>query len=1004
MTQVNTGLNDPFGHGKGHSQNFILTYDSTLASADGQDRTNALLATIDNDFNKIASWFPGTTFPWTFPVTIQVAAGATSGAAWGPPLPPSTIVLTPGNGEPVNFLRYLLASELPELFMAAKKNGWGYSYGDSGDEGSKGEALSRFLAYKFLSDQSPDTSFVNSLSFTVSNNWLATTARTDFVNINPDDNKPDATTGCTTLFLYYLFSQLAFTDVVTIINDGGRTLADVYRTLTGDVGDPFPLFSRVIGASFPTSPFPQQITSGPNFDNPFPLGILSFWVENSTFSRDQVQDIMFTQGGFVHNAFWLVLEGFSINSFNSYNVTISQPTGSLTSLGGIEVSSDNTIVFEDPSNLKIPQRIRFSYAIRFLDVTAFPATNGTPVFGDLTGTAQINGEPVHGATASTIFELFGGENPYFTNIDKSNAAQEPYLSQDLRVFAAPAGTSILGSPALTNDPYASIQNILGHLNSTVSFTSPNTVDPLGALPGQSGYETGDTSVFRFDTAGRPQYNFALARVRLKALSQPTATNVRVFFRLWVATSTDTDFHPNTTYTSNKGTSGADSGLPIAPTASNTGLVDPSGNSLQTIPFFATDASGTSDYDESVTTNNRNIHTIQIPVGNDEIWTYFGCFLDVYDASNNARFPGTHHCIVAEIAYDDTPIPTTTPSGYVPSPFNWDKLAQRNLQITRSENPQSPFTHVVPQPFDLRPSTVFADVPQSMLGLPDELMIDWGQTPSGSRATIFWPQVLAQDVLDLADQIYGTHLISVVDLNTIQVTTTNGATYIPIPQAGSKRLVNFAGLFTVTLPTTICNGQEFHILVRRISSVNLVYNNNPRIDRPPALLAVQPGGRESIQKGKRATPFINPNASGSFLSSNVEIPQRKTNALPESFMRVRQAVSSFIVHVPVTTKEVMLPAENSTLAALKWRLQEMDTVNRWYPVLQRYVDIVSKRVDGLGGSARKVPPSLGGLPLKPGKGGYGDGDRDGEKGGCGCECCAGEKEKARRGGKCDVCGH
>src|SRR6266536_5535826 len=130
MTYVNTGLNDPLNLGKGRSQNFGLTYDSTLSTADGQNRTNALLSTIDNDYNKIASWFPGTTFPWTFPVYFQVAAGPAANASWGTKngVPANTIRLRPGNGQPVDLLRYLVASEVPELFMAAKANGWGYSY------------------------------------------------------------------------------------------------------------------------------------------------------------------------------------------------------------------------------------------------------------------------------------------------------------------------------------------------------------------------------------------------------------------------------------------------------------------------------------------------------------------------------------------------------------------------------------------------------------------------------------------------------------------------------------------------------------------------------------------------------------------------------------------------------------------------------------------------------------------------------------------------------------
>ena len=80
------------------------------------------------------------------------------------------------------------------------------------------------------------------------------------------------------------------------------------------------------------------------------------------------------------------------------------------------------------------------------------------------------------------------------------------------------------------------------------------------------------------------------------------------------------------------------------------------------------------------------------------------------ASNTRNLAGTHHCIVAEIAYDDAPIPTATASRAAPSPANSDQLAQRNLQITLSENPKSRATHVIPQAFDLRPGPVPCPTP------------------------------------------------------------------------------------------------------------------------------------------------------------------------------------------------------------------------------------------------------------------------------------------------------
>jgi hypothetical protein len=39
------------------------------------------------------------------------------------------------------------------------------------------------------------------------------------------------------------------------------------------------------------------------------------------------------------------------------------------------------------------------------------------------------------------------------------------------------------------------------------------------------------------------------------------------------------------------------------------------------------------------------------------------------------------------------------------------------------------------------------------------MIEWGNTPVGSRASIYWPQVNATDVLTLGKHMYSTHQLS-----------------------------------------------------------------------------------------------------------------------------------------------------------------------------------------------------------------------------------------------------
>lgn len=949
MSQVSTGLNNPFGLGAGVTKHYKITYDSSLATADGKDRANGLLANCEADFTTMDAWFSGINLPFTPPISLQIVTGAYAKAGWGPP-----ITLQPGNGESVDLVRYLVVSEVTEMLMKAKDNGWGYSFGDS-NEGSKGEALSRYLGFKFMSDKGLDTSLLTNggVTFFVSNSWLSTD-RADFVNNNPDDNAPDATTGCTTLFLYYLVSQLQF-DIVTVVNNGAATMAGVYSKLTADIVDPFPFFNRLVGSVFPDK---STISTGPNFDNPFPVGILSVWVDKSTFGRDEVQDIINTQGGVVSNAFWVVLEGFSVNAFNAYGISIPALTGSFTTLTGITISPSpspggptptNPIAqFEDPSNFKAPQRIRFSFDIKFTSVAAFPGTGGSPVFGELDARAQITGNNLLGANAAAIFELLGGANPYFTSVDPTNQGSVFYLSQDLRVFPVTAGTSVLGSPPFTSDPYASMQALLGHLNSTFSFTSPSGSDALSGLPGQSGYETADSSVFRVDSAGNQYYNFALGRVRLRGSALAQAQNVRVFFRLWVAQSFDADFNPSTTYKSVQGSSGADSGHPVFPQASGVSS-DPSGQTIQTIPFFAASQDGAHDYDGTLA--NGNIRTIQIPDGADSVWAYFGCFLDVFDASNNSKFGGTHHCIVAEIACSDAPIPLTSPAGVVPSPANWDQLAQRNLQITRSENPKSPATHVVPQAFDMRPSTLIAPPSSPIRGLPDEFMIDWGSTPPGSTATMCWPQVNVSDLLSIANQFYGSHTLIAVDPHTLQCTSTKGFTFVPIPFIG-RGTANFAGLFTVTLPTDIKDGQEFNILVRRISSHLRNVDDRPSV---PAISA------EAVHPPSSNAAQISLRPKGEHTIDTTPVPPAARPVRESRFNFVRQTLGAFQVKIPVSNRTVMLLPETYTLATLKWRLQEMDPAYRWYPVVQKYASLIAARVDGLGGSAVSVPPILGPLP-------------------------------------------
>ena len=133
-------------------------------------------------------------------------------------------------------------------------------------------------------------------------------------------------------------------------------------------------------------------------------------------------------------------------------------------------------------------------------------------------------------------------------------------------------------------------------------------------------------------------------------------------------------------------------------------------------------------------------------------------------------------------------------GIVLGPEWSDNFAQRNLQVTFSDNPGPASTHLVPQTFDVRPSPAPGTGP--LQNYPDEMMIDWGNTPAGSQASIYWPAVASSDVLTLADKFYSTHQLSAADANTITCKVPRGITCVPIPTGGTA---NYAGLFSVQLP-------------------------------------------------------------------------------------------------------------------------------------------------------------------------------------------------------------
>jgi len=786
-------------------------------------------------------------------------------------------------------------------------------------------------------------------------------ARADYVNLTLEgDNGIDAATGCAMLFLYYLRVQLGFSINAIIAAAPGSSnaascLRGVYRNLTGDDSDPFPFFKHLLDNAFP----PDQVSSipGPNPDNPWPLGSLSFWGAKNTWGHDEASDLVSNSGGLYPKAFWLILEGF--NKQVAGSATPSTPAIAFT---GVQTALDPSGIAYESSNPYVPQRIRFPYDVQFLAsaLGAFPTMGETSA--DVTSSISLLG-----ATFPALSEFFfiAGADPYFTNVlPNPNAADEnaPYLSADLRVFTATPSWDqhpVAGGPTFAaaddnfNGAYGYIQALIAYLNQ--NFGDPSGTDPFdptqNIIPGQQDALTGDSSVAPtsiHNNSTYNNYNFAVARVRLQGTqgSVGAASDVKIFFRLWGTQTADTDWNSSYTYLSNTDSSGN----PLWPLA-------PSDN--HTIPFFAT--GNTPNFSDpnnpEYGTNGVNNRTITI-LQSDKQWAYFGCFLNVYDPSfvvNGVEamksFPGTHHCLVAEMAYAGAPIKNV---GSVPTtPETSDQLAQRNLQVTASDNPGPASAHRVPQTFDTRMS-VPTSASLGLLSYPDELMIDWGTTPVGAVASIFWPQVAASDVLALAERLYATQSLSAADANTIRCGTTNGVTYVPIPFGSGAGL---AGLFTIDLPPSVKKGQEFNIVVRRIGTRRMGLNAPP----PPAQPPIEIG--------------------------TVRAAITMDSARARRTIVERYVVGSFQVKIPVRTAESLLPTEENTLAIFKARLAAMAQTNRWYQVLKRYVGYLTGRVDGLGGNANLIPPSFNGAPI-----GILTGGKGGRGGGAGEEhepCCTGK---------------
>ncbi|MFZ1033351.1 MAG: hypothetical protein WAN72_15270 [Candidatus Acidiferrales bacterium] len=962
-------------HNFGNTTNFqVNSTDSFWAGLSSTQQTNVtananfLLGQVEAAFTTTTGWFATDTSKFGTSHQQQVVFDQPDGkGAFNNGYGSAIHVDTQSNNATIGtagpIVCMLWMAEWAEILMSLT-SGW-----NAGD--SSGEGLSHYCALQLFLNGHNDyynaggnqifvQNWLNGDGTTNPNTATPNAARSDWVNntfkgakvggVQVNGDGDPVSYGCALCFIYYLTVQLGFT-INEVIANYSANLASCYHAVTGDASDPFPGFLGILEHIFPAG---QTATlTGTNPDNPFPIAEVTFYSQKNTFGKDETQDIINHQGGLISAAFWVVIDGVSQQAFENLAVQVAPFTGAFANLqgNGVQITANPAgPEFQNGVSAKSPQRIRIPFDITLSSaiMSQFPATGVSPEL-DLSTSLTVGGVTVSGSNATMDFELIAAGDPYFTDIDPQQNNQ-PYLSQDLRVFGAvPMNNTVPfpGGPTFSDDSvngaYTYIQALLTYLNNTPGFTNPFGTDPFSLLPDQQGEGQTDSSVapFALSSGFLPlfvnRYSFAIARVRLRGSSGASgaASNVRVFFRVFASQSPDTDYDPNGTYASQ-------------PDAANEPGSPLPGGGETTIPFFATGNSGVqTDYQPG----GPNIQTLTIPAGQNDLWSYYGCFLNFYDPNNQvagqqvqAWLPGTHHCVVAQIAYDDAPIPSGV------SPMSWDQLAQRNLQFTVVDNPGPAATHRAPQTFDIRPSKAIGQPGGAGLP-PDELMIDWGTVPDGATASIYWPAVSAADVIALAGIWGGAAGLSSSDAHTLTLKIEGGVSYVPIPTGTGQ---NFAGLITVELQPGIRRGQEFEVVVRRIGT---------RLGKPappPAPVLQSAPSRKILKVGEPAAPA-----------------GRVAEVVIERLIQWRYVVGTFVVRIPVSTGEKMLVPEAMTLAIMKWRLAHLSPGSRWAPVLERYIKYCAGRLDGVGGDSSQVPPSLTWTPPLTGDGGKGHGPHPGE---------------------------
>ena len=333
-----------------------------------------------------------------------------------------------------------------------------------------------------------------------------------------------------------------------------------------------------------------------------------------------------------------------------------------------------------------------------------------------------------------------------------------------------------------------------------------------------------------------------------------------------------------------------------------------GGDIATIPFFAAPRADEGDAQEDPL--NRKT----IAGSGAESRRYFGCWLDINQDQPQFEEDGEQKSIQEILKGEHQCLIAEIDYALDPipngaTPGTNENLSQRNLIINEAPNPANAATRVIAHTLEIAPSKTPADLPPVT---PGNASVTGRLVPD--ELVFSWGNVPAGS----------------------QVTV-----YLPDVDADDVLAL------VARRPGAATVGKvDDHTLRLTVGGITYLPVPGGRVRTIPALLSLQ------------LPPDL---VKGTIYKATVK----------QFEGRRRRVLATVQLTIPITTSEQILPEEIRKLAVLRHIASKMANTNKWWPIFERWLDIIGDRVRGLGGDPDSVEPSsTGNPPRRPPDGGHG----------------------------------